>query len=435
NEYGQGLNTSEYYYSLWLEDEENAGKSYQDFHNEMGFSWALDGSGGQMSADESWGSRLDAGLMVNQMHGDSMPWISQPKNVKDYYKLGISTINNIALSAGGENASGRLTIGYTSQKGTSPNTDQKKLNIGVNSNFKLTDRLSVDINTTYTNLQNDNLPQQGNSMRNPLVEFNSWFGRQVDTKYLEDHYEDIVMYDGQEMAFNWMLAWPQQHANPYWNAYKNTMSRDRHRVYGNAAITYNLFQGVDIMGRVGTDFFNEHRKFLYHKYSRDWTDMYENSTNGNFWEQYRLESETNLDLLLKVDKDLTDDLLLLATVGTAHRSAYDQFATTSGINLVVPDFFSTSNYEGEASIDFTKYKKVTNSVFGSANLGFKRYLFLDLTLRGDWSSTLPRENWNYWYPSANLGFIFTDAFGIESRVLSYGKLRGGYAVVGNDTDP
>jgi len=438
NDYGQGRNGSEY------EWRNNYGDlTYQEFHDEREFRWAMDGSGYRMDWDESWGSRLDAGLMVAQMDSPldengnvtPTPWVSRPNNVKNYYETGISTVNNVALSAGGENASGRFTIGYTKQKGTSPNTDQRQINLGLKSNFKLTKKLWVDVNFNYSNLKNDNLPQQGNTMRNPLLEFNSWFGRQVDTKYLEDHYNEIVDYEGTPTAFNWMMAYASQHPNPYWNAYKNTMSRDRNRVYGNAAITYEFVQGIKLIGRVGTDFFNEHRKYKYHKYSRDWTDMYEFATNGNFWEQYRLESETNADLLLTIDKNITNDLTIFATVGGNYRMAYDQFATTSGQNLIIPDFFATSNFEGEPSVSFPKYKKVTNSVYGSANLGFKRYLYLDMTLRGDWSSTLPSQNWNFWYPSFNLGFIITEAFGIESDVFTYGKVRGGYAVVGNSTSP
>ena len=438
NDYGQGRNGSEFEWKNNYSD-----LTYQEFHDEREFRWAMDGSGYRMDWDESWGSRLDAGLMVSQMDSPldadgnviPTPWVSRPDNVKDYYETGISTVNNIALTSNGEKASGRLTIGYTSQKGTSPNTDQKKINIGLNSNFKLTEKLSFDVNVTYSQLKNDNLPQQGNTMRNPLLEFNSWFGRQVDTKYLKDHYQDIVEYEGQPTAFNWMMAYPSQHPNPYWNAYKNTLSRTRNRVYGNAAITYNITEGIDLVGRIGTDFFNEHRKYKYYKYSRDWTDMYEFATNGNFWEQYRLESETNADLLLKINKNITKDLQLFATVGGNHRFAFDQFATTYGSNLIIPDFFTTSNFEGEPSVEFPKYKKVTNSVFGSANLGFKRYLYLDITLRGDWSSTLPKENWNFWYPSVNLGFVITDAFDLESKTFTYGKVRGGYAVVGNATSP
>ncbi|MEN8157273.1 MAG: SusC/RagA family TonB-linked outer membrane protein [Bacteroidota bacterium] len=438
NEYGQGVGGSEY---LWQKLHPDL--TYQEFNDRFGFAWATDGSGRGSKDDLSWGARLDEGLMIPQFDSpvnadgtiEATPWVSHPDNIKNFYETGISHQHNLALVSGNENASGRLTIGLADQKGTSPNTDQTKINVGLNSHFQLSEKISFDVNTNYTNLKNDNLPQQGNSMRNPLLEFNSWFGRQVDTKHLKDRYNDIILYEGEERAYNWMMGYPNQHPNPYWNAYKNTMSRSRNRVYGNAAINIELIKGVALMGRIGTDFFNEHRRYINHKYSRDWTDLYEFATNGNLWEQFRLESETNADLLLKINRELTEDFSLFATIGGNYRVAYDQFATTYGQNLIVADFFSTSNFAGEPTVSFTRYKKVTNSVFGSANLGFKRYLFLDLTLRGDWSSTLPRENWNYWYPSVNLGFIVTDAFNIESDVISYIKLRGGYAVVGDDTSP
>lgn len=438
NEYGQGRDGSEY---AWKTNYPNL--TYQEFRDLREFRWDLNGDGYRMDWDESWGARLDAGLMVPQMDSPvdangnvtATPWISHPDNVKNFYETGTTFNNSVALSASNDIASGRLTLSRVDQTGASPNTDQTKTNVGLNSSFKLSDKLSFDANINYTELKNDNIPQQGNNMRNPLVEFNSWFGRQVDVAYLKQHYEDIVNYDGTYKAFNWMMDYDGQHNNPYWLAYKNTTSRERKRVYGNISINYNIAKGIDLTGRLGTDFFNEHRKYLYYKYSRDWTDLYENATNGTFWEQYRFESETNADLLLKIDKKLTSDLNLFATVGANYRFVDDHYATTSGTNLVVENFFSTSNFKGEPNVDFTKYSKKSYSTFASANLGYKNYLFLDLTLRGDWSSTLPQQNWNFWYPSANLGFIFTDALKIKSDVLSYGKLRAGYAQVGNDTDP
>ena len=438
NEYGQGRDGSEYAWQGGYSD-----LTYQEFHDTREFIWSTDGSGRRLDWDESWGTRLDVGLMVPQFDSPldengqpiATPWISQPNNIRDFYEMGFTQQHNLALTSSSETATGRLTLGFSDQKGTSPNTDQSKVNIGLNTRFQLSKKLSFDVNMNYVRLNNDNLPQQGNSMRNPLLEFNSWYGRQVNTQSLYDTYEDIIIYEGKEMAYNWMMGYDNQHPNPYWNAYKNTMSRARNRMYGNAAITYEILDGVNLMGRVGTDFFNENRRFIYHKYSRDWTEMYTNATNGNLWEQHRLESETNADLLLTVDRDLGRDLTLFATLGGNYRMAFDQYAETSGQNLVVADFFSTSNYDGEPSVTFSQYRKVTNSVFGSANLGFRSYLFLDLTLRGDWSSTLPMESWNYWYPSANLGFIFTDALGIDTDAFNYGKLRIGYAQVGDDTSP
>ncbi|NOZ47401.1 MAG: SusC/RagA family TonB-linked outer membrane protein [Chlorobi bacterium] len=437
NEYGQGAYGSEYY---WKNDGTYADSSYQAYHDAREFKWGLDGSGRLMNQDESWGSRLDVGLMVPQMDSPldengnvtATPWISRPDNVKNFYETGITYSNNIALTAGNEKASGRLTFSNVKQQGVSPNTDQTKNNLGLNTNFKINDKLSFETNINYVEIVNKNLPQQGNSMRNPLLEFNSWFGRNVNLEYLKDHYDDLVMYNGKKWAYNWVF-WENQHPNPYWNAYKNTMSRERRRVFGNVALNYNIADGVKLISRFGTDFYNEHRKFVYHKYSRDWTPAYQNATNGIFWEQYLLESESNVDVILQIDRNITDNIRITSIFGTNYRLTSNQYATVTGTNLVVPDFFSTSNIEGDPIVSFSKYKKVTNSAYGSVNIGFKNYLFTEFSYRRDWDSSLPEENWSFPYPSLNIGFVFTDAFNINIPFISYGKLRAGIAKVGNGT--
>ncbi|MCF8405934.1 MAG: SusC/RagA family TonB-linked outer membrane protein [Bacteroidales bacterium] len=437
NEYGQGNNGSEY---VWKNDATYGDSTYQAFHDAREFKWDLNGTGRHMNMDESWGSRLDVGLMVPQMDSPldengkviPTPWISRPDNVKSFYETGVTYNNNVALTAGNEAATGRLTFSNVTQKGVSPNTDQVKTNLGLNTNFKINNKLSFDANINYAELSNDNLPQQGNSMRNPLLEFNSWFGRNVNMDYLKQHYDEIVLYNGEKWANNWVF-WENQHPNPYWNAYKNTMSRERKRVFGNVALNYDIMEGVKLTTRFGTDFFNEHRKYIFHKYSRDWTPSYMDAVNGTFWEQYRLESESNADIMLQIDRDLNENFSITSIFGANYRQAYDQIAETTGLNLVVPDFFATSNFEGEPEVSFLKYKNVTQSAYGSVNIAFKRYLFTEFSYRQDWNSTLPEGNWSFPYPALNIGFIFTDALKIESPVLSYGKLRAGIAKVGDGT--
>ncbi len=436
NMYGQGYNGDEY---NWKTNYSQY-STYQAFHDAREFKWATDGTGRRMDYDESWGTRLDVGLLVDQMQGKQQPWVSNPDNVRNFYETGITTNNNIDLNMNTDRVTARFSVGYNSQKGTMPNTDQARLNLGLNTGFKVTDKFKIDVSLNYIDLSNNNLPQTGNSMRNPLVEFNSWFGRQVDMGYLKAHYNDIVDYNGTPMAFNWMMDYPTQHQNPYWIAYNNTMSRDRLRTMGNVSATYTIAKGIDLMGRIGTDYYTEKRFYKFPQYSRDWdTDLTKSATNGTFWKQYQMLNETNADLILTIKRDITPVISSFITVGSNYRSSYDQYSTVSGTNLVIPNFYSTSNIEGTPSVSFTEYKKKTNSVFASANFGYKSYLFLDLTYRADWSSSLPKSNWQYNYPSANLGFVFTEALkdliNFNSSVISFGKLRAGYAIVGSDTDP
>ncbi|NEW82378.1 MAG: SusC/RagA family TonB-linked outer membrane protein [Mariniphaga sp.] len=431
NSYGQGYNGDEY---NWKTNYPSY-STYQAFHDAREFKWATDGTGRRMDYDESWGTRLDVGLLVDQMQGKQQPWVSNPNNIKNFYETGVTTSNNIDLNMNSDRVTARFSVGHNKQNGTSPNTDQTKLNLGFNAGFKITDKFKIDVNLNFIDLSNDNLPQTGNSMRNPLVEFNSWFGRQVDMNYLKEHYNDIIDYKGTPVAFNWMIDYPTQHNNPYWLAYNNTMSRDRKRTFGNFSATYTIAKGIDIMGRFGNDSYTEKRFYKFPQYTRDWDTEYKSAGNGTFWKQYQISNETNADLIMTIKKNLTPDISGFFNIGGNYRSTYDQYSSVAGTNLVIPNFYSTSNIEGTPSVSFTDYKKRSSSVFASANLGYKSYLYLDLTYRTDWSSTLPQSNWRYDYPSVNVGFIFTEALKMKSDILSFGKLRAGYAIVGSDTNP
>lgn len=435
NEYGQGLKGSEYIYNSFIDsyyDGDPSQLPYNQYVDERVFRWSLDGGAVGFDADESWGARLDAGLLVDQMHGEDQPWVSRPDNVKNFFETGFSTKNNIAFTAATEKTNARITFSHQDSKGIIPNTDQTTFNFGANASAELGDRLTASASANYIELSNDNLPSLGRNFRNPFYALNGWFGRQVDLEYVEDRYDEIVDVNGDPMAFNWMLGYPRQHPNPYWVLYKNTMSRDRKRFYGNTSLTLEIMEGINLVARAGTDTYTEDRNYIYHQYTRkDWT-LFDEPKNGAFQSRMRQSYETNLDLMLTIDQELSPDLTLAATFGANARHNQSTTSTITANELVTPNVFNTANIQDEPEVGYYIWRKKTSSVFGSTNLGFKNYLFLDLSLRGDWSSTLPPENWNYWYPSAGLGFIFTEAFDINATILDYGKVRAGYAIAGND---
>lgn len=438
NDYGQGLGGSEYKYKNHVDlvyGGDFSQYSYNEYVDENSFRWDLEGNAVNLNADESWGGRLDAGLLIDQMHGVDQPWISKPDNVKNFFETGLSVKNNLALSTGNEFASTRITLTHQDSKGIIPNTDQKLINIGTNSSIKLGKKLTATVSGNYVELENENLPSLGRNFRNPFYALNGWFGRQVDLDYVEDHYEDIMNVNGEPMAFNWMMGYTNQHPNPYWTLYKNTMSRHRKRFYGNVSLNYEIAPWISLMVKGGTDTYNETRDYVYHQYTRrDWT-LFDEPINGAFQNKVKLADETNFDMMLMVDKQLSEKFSLAATIGANARSSQTKTSTLTANELVTPDVFIAVNIKDQPEVGYYIWRKKTSSVFGTANLGYNNYLFLDLALRGDWSSTLPPDNWNYWYPSASMGFIFTDAFNIESPIMQYGKVRAGYAVAGNDAAP
>jgi TonB-linked SusC/RagA family outer membrane protein len=433
NSYGQGGKGSEYWW------QKNAPEMTYAEYAATRFSWTPSDDW-----DESWGPRLDQGYDLIQFdspvdaNGNKIPspWISQPNNVKDFYETGITGTNSVAISAGNENASGRFTITNTDQTGTSPNTDQKRLNLGLNSSLNIGKRLKVDINANFVNTKNDNIPQQGNSMKNALFEFNGWFARQVDTKYLKDHYNEMVIGgNGQLTPLNWMTGYSTQHNNPYWTAYKNTTSRERNRAYGNIGLTFNIADGIDLIAKAGADFVSEHRKLVYSSGTKGYAFVSQTPVNGAFYEQFSIESETNMDLMLNINKKLGDDFSLTSLVGANSSASNSRYSSIAAQDLVIADFYSTSNILGQPIVDNTLLRYESQSLYASANLGYKDYLYLGMSYRQDWSSSLSKNNWSFGYPSINLGFIFSEAFGINKGAFTFGKLRASYSEVGNATSP
>jgi outer membrane receptor protein involved in Fe transport len=144
--------------------------------------------------------------------------------------------------------------------------------------------------------------------------------------------------------------------------------------------------------------------------------------------------ETNYDLLAIFDKEF-GDIRIDGTIGGNIMTARTDRKSINANDLVVPDLFTIGNAKGVQGVSQYESMKQTQSIFGSANVSFRDYLFLAVTARNDWSSTLPQDEWSYFYPSFSMGFVFTEAFNISSDILSYGKLRGGWASVGRDTNP
>ncbi len=149
----------------------------------------------------------------------------------------------------------------------------------------------------------------------------------------------------------------------------------------------------------------------------------------------RDNKEANADIFLNFQKDFGSKWQLSGNIGANYRRVDYNYSALGTAQLTVPNWFDIANVKGTPTTDMYMSEYESNSIFASANVGFMNQLFLDLTIRNDWSSTLPPANWSYPYWSASLGWIFTETFGLGGEILSYGKLRGSYAKVGSDTSP
>lgn len=439
NKYGQGYMGSEYYYNLYNQ-EYGTNLTYQQFaqgDNDWGagFSYYNGNWGGVMDGmDESWGPRLDIGLNLTQFDSPytldasghpvytPTPWVSHPNNVRDFFITGINQTHHVSLDAGSQKAYGRISYTYNRNTGVIPNTDLTKHNMSFSGHLQMTKKLSADINFNYVNNHSNNLPGQGYDVNNVMQSLGSWFGRQINMASLKANWNTFNPWGN---PYNWNSAY---HNNPYWTVYHNTTSRVRNRMFGNVDLKYVLASWVNLNFRIGTDFYQERRKHVEFNQSQDYP-------NGYFYQTKAFRQETNADLFANFDKNITKDIRLTGLLGGNFRQNLYNYTNMQANELTVPNFFNISNAAGSPVVNMETRDREANSLYGEVNLSYKDYLFLGATGRNDWSSTLPSNNWSYFYPSVNLGFIFSDALNLKSSVFTFGKIRASYAIVGGDADP
>jgi len=387
----------------------------------------VDGSYGGVNdgVDESWGPRLD-GRLLPQFDSPydpetgirtPTPWIAHPDNAKSFFETGLKTTTNVAVAGAKQGSNFRLSLSNQKITGIIPNTDLTKNSININGSMDVTSKITVGASANYISNKSDNIVMNGYNGGNPLQSIGQWFGRQVDMKYLKDHMNEIDPITGYPV--NWNHSY---HDNPYWNVYHNTNSRNRDRMIGNVNLAWRFTDWLSFRAMAGTDWYIE-----------DIMQKGAQGTNGDMLGGFSTYSnrrqEINANARLEINK--TFGLLNFnGSLGTEYNHYNSQYRSTSVADLIVPDLYATSNAAVAATTGLSEYHTELQSVFATANFGFKSFVFLDFTGRNDWSSTLPVDNNSYFYPSVSLSFIVTDALGIKSNVLSFLKLRASYAEVG-----
>ncbi len=444
NKYGQGYYGSEYWYNKY---KDALGiPDYQTWATTEGFSY-YDGNwnGVNDGMDESWGPRLDDGLLIPQFdspleydnNGNFIgykptPWISHPTNVHDFFQTGLTFDNSVAITGGGDKSSARLSVSNQTVKGAIPNTDLTKNSVFLYGKIQMSKKLKAEANLNYVNNHSNNLPGGGYDENNVMQSIGSWFGRQINMNSLRDHWQELDPFG---YPYNWNHSY---HNNPYYTVNVNTTSRTRNRIFGNIKFTYDIAKWLNFMVRIGNDYYTEVRKHVWGSLSQEAgiAGGPANSTGGGFWQSVRTFDELNADAFFNMNFDIIPSTLSFnGLLGANYRSDNYHFMSFRANELTVPDFFTIGNVHGNPATRQYDSRMKTNSVFFQGNLSFKNWLYLSGSIRNDWSSTLPPENWSYMYYSFGGSAILTDALHIKSNFLSFAKLRASYAVVGNDTGP
>jgi TonB-linked SusC/RagA family outer membrane protein len=411
----------------------------QGFYGDFSF---VDGNGGGVNdyADESWGPKLD-GRPIDQFFGKQQPWVAHPDNVRDFWETGVVTTLNMAVARATTRNNVRLSFGRMNEAGMYPSNVNARTDVGLAGGTQLSEHWSAEGSLNYIYDTMKNQPAQQYEETDPMQGF-IWFGRQVDTKILKENLyrdpndqmtKDIIaggfpgVRTDAPIQYSWNYSY---HPNPYWEAQVKTTDFQRNRVLGHGSATYSFSDWLSVTGRVGRDWYRNHMRAEYPV-----NNISPRSLGGlNDIEEAR--SETNGDFLITAsNRPLLSNLSVTVNAGGNLRQN-DYFNSNSTVTqLVIPGVYTLANSAGVPAVNITENHKKVNSLYGSASFTYHDWFTLDLTGRNDWSSTLPKNKNSFFYPSVGGALVFTDALGMNSSFLPYGKLRASWTRVGNDTDP
>ena len=373
----------------------------------------------------------DAFVPGNPNYGKATPWVAAQNNkAVDYFETPVSS--NTSLSIGGSTEKSTFKIGliYNYDKGITPNSDIKKNVYNFGWTTKLTDKLVLGTSFNYSNTASKNRSTYDYRAANTNIrDLRQWLPSNVDLKAQRADFDRGLNASWNIVAGSYNVQSSDvikaaYHNNLYWNDYKNYNKDTRDRYFGNVYATYDIIKGLQATARVSKDSYTQ---FFENRIA---VGSYQTSSYGRTDVKF---SETNLDLLLNYNRDLTKDLNLKALLGSNIRRTSTQSlsAVTSG-GLVVPDLYAISNSVSTPSApqEYDGTKEV-DGVFGGLTLGYRNLLTLDATGRWDRSSALPEANNNYFYPAVSGSFNFSTLLP-NYTWLNFGKLRLNYAEVGSD---
>ncbi|MCM5663051.1 SusC/RagA family TonB-linked outer membrane protein [Galbibacter mesophilus] len=348
-------------------------------------------------------------------------WRPYEDNRKDFWRTGITTINDISIQGGGEKGSMRASIGHTKNEWVMPNTGFERLAASVNSNYKISDKIDLGAVINYTNRTSDNLPSTGYN-NGSIAYFMIFQNPNVDLDWLRPIWQQGQEDIAQIQPFSSYID------NPYLIAYESLNTLESNQIVGNINTNIHFSKSLNLLLRTSLNTYHQDREqkrpYSVNRYGE-----------GYYGTQDIFKQEINNDFLLTYTKKFSKNFDVKASVGGNNRVVKRRSTNASVTGLVVPGVYKLANGKNTPSISTSDSNKEVNSLYGLATFSFKDQIFVDVTGRNDWSSTLPKDNWSFFYPSVNTSIILSDMFNWESKTLNFLKYRFSYAEVGNDTDP
>jgi TonB-linked SusC/RagA family outer membrane protein len=398
----------------------------QEFQNEFG-----QGSAGQYSnrSEFSWGPRMTGQPVAwwgpdPDNAGKTYNMTPQPHNYHDFYSTGSQLSNSVAITGGTDKTQTYFSYTNVGAKGIVDNNKLNRHIANLRITSKLNDRLSIDTKLTYLNEEIQNRQQTGEAFAN-LQRHILRIPRNISLEQAQD-FEYVDPSTGR-LRQNYWNPGSNGGQNPYWIKNRVIALDNRDRLTGFASATYNVTPAFSIMGRAGIDRYVD-------KFEGKWyNNTYTIADNGDYQTGWREISEINLDLFGMYRKQFSENLSVDATIGASRqtRNQLNQSTSTGGLNR--DNLFIPSNARSP-SLDRSVNQTEKQGVFATADVTLRNALTLSGSIRNDWSSTLPKENQSYFFPSVGFSALLSSMFTLP-KAISFAKLRGTYAQTGNDALP
>jgi len=365
----------------------------------------------------------DEGTTITTYFGEEYPEGTQfYDNVKNFFQTSNSQKHNVSVSGGSENSTYRVAASYTDAGSFIPNAGQQKFNFTTALTNKISKYISTDVSFGYTK---SDVQSIFNVSGGPLLGLLSWPSTEDARAYLDEN--------GNRKYFS-AASTTSELENAFFNVNMNSINSSNDRYITSAKITIDPTSWLKFVGNVGFDYYTNRITQVRHPQSK-----LSGSTGGIFDQAVDNDRNINTQYYAQLSHSFFNDKLSADfKIGSAIYDQNNYTQAVQGTKFLAPDLYSIENTDPTTNRGRNRLsQRRLIGAFASLNLGYNDLLYLSLTGRNDWSSTLPKANNSFFYPSAGLSFVFTELAPLASikNVLSFGKLRGSIAQVGKDAQP
>ena len=379
----------------------------------------------------SWGAEFDGVVRPwgNPVDGEQRvkPYSALEDNVKEFFDIGHTLTNNVSLAGGKDKTNYYFSAGNVNQSGIIPGTHYNRTTFKVSAGTELANNFTSSVSVIYAKSKGDLTIQGQNTYLSPWENVLQT-PRDISLLELRDYHNKFNDLNNYYSPYT---------TNPWYTLNENSYKNNVDHIISNAQLGYRLNSWIDLNYRIGIDYYSDRREEIQAIQTID-DPLSVRALNGtaDFPGFYQLTSligqEINSDIMATFHRDLSENLKasLLLGHGVTMQKNTSQISTAN--NLTIPFFYNLSNVNGTPSTANTLEQRRLWGLYADLNLNWKNYLFLELTARNDHTSTLSPDNNSYWYPSASLSLVFTDAFDLRSKTFSFGKIAVNYARVGKD---